>query len=312
MEPSQLLHEAHHELRTIADCIRFGLSLFNESDLYFGHGTESALDDVVALVLGVLNLPPDLDAIYFSSRLTTTERKMVIDKLVIRLSTREPVAYIINKSYFCGLPFYVDRRVLIPRSPIAEMIEEAFSPWIERSQISRILDLGTGSGCIAIACALMIPEASVDAIDISPEALEVAEINVEEFDLEGELRLIQSDLFTGLSREDRYDVIISNPPYVPSESMEDLPAEYLHEPMSALDGGEDGLIFVDRILREASKHLTDHGILIVEVGEAEPFLIEKYPSVPFTWLQFARGGEGVFLLTKQELDDYQSVFQAEV
>ncbi len=311
MNPMELSTEAEHELHTIADCIRFALSLFNGSDLYYGHGTESALDDSVALVLGVLNLPPDLDALYFSSRLLFSERKRVVESILKRLTSREPVAYLIKKSYFCGLPFYVDSRVLIPRSPIGEMIGDAFSPWIDRERIERILDVGTGSGCIAIACALMIPEASVDALDINSNALEVAKKNRLDFDLEEEVRLIQSDLFSQIGPEDRYDVIISNPPYVPSDSMANLPLEYLHEPASALDGGEDGLIFVDRILREASKHLTEHGILIVEVGEAEPFLMEKYPLVPFTWLQFAHGGEGVFLLTKQELDDYRSAFQDE-
>ncbi len=309
MNHTDCLSDAQNELHTISDYIRFAMGLFNESDLYYGHGTASALDDSVALVLGALKLSPDLDAVYFSSRLLMSERKMLLAAIFKRLKTHEPVAYLIQKSYFCGLPFYIDQRVLIPRSPIGELIEEAFSPWIERDRISRILDLGTGSGCIAIACALLIPEASVDAIDIDLAALEVAKKNCLDFDLTETLRLIPSDLFSALSNTDRYDVIISNPPYVPSSSMLTLPKEYHHEPQAALDGGQDGLMIVDRILKEASQYLSEQGILIVEVGEAQIYLTEKYPLVPFTWLQFSNGGDGVFLLTKQELDEYQSLFQ---
>jgi len=309
MNNLDIFEQAQQELLTVSDCIRFALSLFQRSDLYYGHGTESSLDDAVALVLGSLNLPPDLDALYFPTRLLRSEVAIVINNIQKRITTREPVAYLINESYFCGMPFYVDPRVLIPRSPVAELIEEGFSPWIERDLIERILDVGTGSGCIAIACAVHIPQAAVEAIDIDSDALEVAKKNIALYGLEKELRLIQSDLFSGLKEDDRFDIIISNPPYVPSPSMKTLPQEYLHEPHLALDGGEDGLIFVNHMLKQASKHLTPHGILIIEVGEAQQFLIEKYPLVPFTWLQFTHGGDGVFLLTKQELDDCEEYFQ---
>ncbi|MBM4223129.1 MAG: 50S ribosomal protein L3 N(5)-glutamine methyltransferase [Gammaproteobacteria bacterium] len=311
MDSAVLLREdALTHLHSVQDWIRFGISLFNQSDLYYGHGTSSSLDDAVALVLGALSLPPDLDALYFQSRLMPNEREQLLNLMIERITTRRPVAYLIGTSYFCGFPFHVDERVLIPRSPIAELIEESFSPWIDSEKIERILDIGTGSGCIGIACALLLPGVMVDAVDIDVKALEVASKNRALYNLEDSVRLIQSSLFSGLDADDQYDVIISNPPYVPTSSMYTLPAEYKHEPRHALDGGEDGLLFVDEILRHAAHHLTENGILIVEVGEAQEHLEEKYPEVPFTWLQFARGGDGVFLLTKQELIDYHQFFQS--
>jgi ribosomal protein L3 glutamine methyltransferase len=290
--------------------IRFAMSEFNKSDLFYGHGTESSLDDAVALILGTLALPPDLDHLYFQTRLLPSEKKLLLSRIERRIEKKEPVAYLISESYFAGLSFYVDNRVLIPRSPIAEVIEEEFSPWIDANNVERILDIGTGSGCIAIASALMCESALVDAVDISTDALAVAKINVERYALEEQVRLIQSDLFEKLSSADQYDIIIANPPYVPSSSMKVLPKEYLHEPQGALDGGEDGLKLVDKILVEAINYLTPHGILIVEVGEAQVHLEEKYPGIPFTWLQFSRGGDGIFLLTRQELLEHQKEIQA--
>jgi ribosomal protein L3 glutamine methyltransferase len=305
-ELSKKIQEASENLETINDLIRFSISEFNKNELFFGHGTENSLDDAVALVLASLHLPPDLDAAYFQTKILPSEKKLILERIQRRIETREPVAYLISEIYFAGFHFYVDKRVLIPRSPIAELLEEEFSPWIDGDSIERILDVGTGSGCIAIASALYFPTASVDAIDINADALAVAQINADRYDLGDQLRLIQSDLFEKLTPADKYDVIIANPPYVPSSSMETLPEEYRHEPTLALDGGPDGLKLVDKILVQALDHLTPNGILIVEVGEAQQNLEEKYPNIPFTWLQFNRGGDGIFLLTAEELKEYHS------
>ena len=305
---SALYQEAQEHLVTIQDMIRFAMSEFNKSELFYGHGTESSLDDAVALVLGSLHLPPDLDALYFQTRLIPSEKQVLLDRIRRRVVDKEPVAYLISESYFAGFSFYVDKRVLIPRSPLAEVIEEECSPWIDADKIERILDIGTGSGCIAIASAMYFPEAEVDAIDISSDALEVAKINVERYSVEHQVQLIKSDLFSALSTDLVYDVIFANPPYVPTSSMATLPEEYRHEPAGALDGGPDGLEFVDKILSQAAQFLSPHGIIIVELGEAQPYLEEKYPNIPFTWLQFSRGGDGVFLLTRDELIEYQKDF----
>jgi ribosomal protein L3 glutamine methyltransferase len=297
--------EICQELHTILDFFRFASSLFDKHGLFYGHGTTSPLDDAIALVLGALNLPPDLEPLYFQSRLLVSEKKHLISLIQRRIEEREPVAYLINTSYFANLKFYVDKRVLIPRSPLAELIHENFSPWIAGENIKNVLDIGTGSGCIAIACALFLPQdVMVDAVDISEEALEVARINVAHYGLEDKSHLIHSDLFEGLPAQASYDVIISNPPYVPRSSMTTLPQEYHHEPQSALEAGHDGLEVVDKILVQASHYLRPHGIIIIEVGEAQPFLEQKYPFLPVTWIQFENGGEGVFILTAQDLQEH--------
>lgn len=292
------------QLHTILDFIRFALSSFTKANLYYGHGTTNALDDAVALVLGALSLPPDTDNMYFQSNLTHAEKELLLSLIERRVETREPVAYLINKSYFAGLEFYVDNRVLIPRSPIAELIDNSFSPWIAADHVENILDIGTGSGCIAIACALFMPNAHVDAVDISEDALEVARKNVAHYNIEEFCTLIQSNIFEKVPSGKTYDLIITNPPYVPIASMSTLPQEYLHEPEQALVAGEDGLTIVDKILSQATKYLKPHGILVVEVGEAQPYLEDKYPFLPLTWIQFENGGDGVFILTYQELKEH--------
>lgn len=292
--------EAIVELYTLRDMLRWIVSQFYAANLFFGHGTDNAWDEAVAIVLYALHLPPDITSQILDARLTTNERRKIVRLVLRRIKERIPSAYITHEAWFAGLPFFVDERVLIPRSPIAELIEQHFSPWIADEQISRILDLGTGSGCIAIACALTFPEVKVDAADVSPAALEVAKLNVDKHNVGEQIRLVQSDLFAELQHE-KYDIIISNPPYVSTQEVAELPEEYHHEPILGLVAGKEGLDFAIKILNEAAKHLTDNGILIVEVGNSEHSLVEKYPQIPFTWLEFQRGGGGVFLLTKKQL-----------
>ena len=255
-------------------------------------------------MLGALGLPFDLSEEQLDGNVAAADEERIRELVARRISSREPVAYLLKKAWFAGLPFYVDERVLVPRSPIAELIRDRFSPWIKPDEPTRILDLGTGSGCIAIACAAAFPDATVDATDIDPGALEVARINCEKHDVASRVNLIEADLFSTLQGS-KYDVIISNPPYVPDEEMQALPAEYRHEPSLALAAGAAGLDMVARILSEAHGHLRPHGILVVEVGNARAALEEKYPRIPFTWLEFEHGGEGVFVMFNMDVQDIQ-------
>ncbi|HET9843563.1 MAG TPA: 50S ribosomal protein L3 N(5)-glutamine methyltransferase [Gammaproteobacteria bacterium] len=295
--------EATQELVTIRDFIRWAVSHFNQANLVFGHGTDNAWDEAVHLVLSSLRLAPGSDQNVLEAKLTHTERKQIVINIERRVKERIPVPYLIQEAWFAGLNFYVDERVIIPRSPIAELIEEEFSPWVESENVHHILDLCTGSGCIAISTALAIPHAQIDAVDINQDALDVAAINVKKFAVQENVRLIQSDLFEKLE-DKKYDIIVTNPPYVRTEEYHFLPKEFHHEPKLALEAGEDGLQVVGRILQSAQNHLTPKGILIVEVGLLQENLEAKYPDVPFTWLQFERGGEGVFLLTAEELKEF--------
>ncbi len=294
------INEAVRDLRSIRDLIRWGMSRFNEADLFYGHGTDNALDEAAYLVLFALHMPPQPGDAYLETRLTESERRAAAELIARRIDERQPAPYLTHEAWFAGLPFYVDERVLIPRSPVAELIEAHFEPWIDSSRVDSILDLCTGSGCIAIACAEAFPFASVDGADLSADALEVAAINRERFGLDERLDLVQSDLFNSLEGR-RYDVIISNPPYVDAEDMAALPDEFRHEPELALAAGDDGLDLVRIMLREAPKHLEEGGILLCEVGNSAPALEAAYPQLPFVWLEFERGGEGVFLLTREQL-----------
>jgi len=294
------------ELRTLRDFVRWAASRFQEAGLVFGHGTDNALDEAAALVLHALHLPIDLTAVWWESRLTAVEAEAVMDLIRRRIQERLPLAYLTNEAWFAGLPFYVDQRVLVPRSPMAELIQQRVMPWLQPDEVQRVLDLCTGSGCIAIACAYAFHEADVDGLDISADALAVAGINVERHHLQDRVRLLQSDVFDALSAETRYDLIISNPPYVDAQDMSDLPPEYRHEPRLGLEAGEDGLDLVRRILREARQRLTDHGVLVVEVGNSAPALVAAFPEVPFVWLDFEHGEGQVFLLTAEQLTDYQA------
>jgi ribosomal protein L3 glutamine methyltransferase len=295
------------QLITIKDCIRWGVSHFNEADLFYGHGLSSALDESVYLCLYALHLPHDFSTDYFNSRLTTDEKLKVLNLLEQRIETRQPAAYLTHEAWFMGLKFHVNEHVLVPRSPIAELIDRQFEPWVDPEKIDSILDLCTGSACIAIACAYAFDWADVDAADISANALQVAERNVAEHHLEERVSLIESDLFSNIPPR-QYDLIVSNPPYVDAEDMAGLPDEYLHEPELGLTAGDDGLDLVIPMLQQARKFLTDHGILVVEVGNSQFALQEQFPQVAFHWLEFEHGGHGVFLLTAQQLDDYIDEF----
>jgi ribosomal protein L3 glutamine methyltransferase len=287
-------------LVTLRDYVRFAASRFSESGLCFGHGTSGPLDEAAALVLHALHLPYDVPGGYFEAKLTPDEREQVLGLIEQRVDERKPLAYLTREAPFAGLSFYVDERVLVPRSPIAELIENRFAPWLDADDVTDILDLCTGSGCIAIACAHIFPEACVDAVDISPDALAVARVNIERHDLGERVQAIVSDVYEALG-DKRYDLIVSNPPYVNATEWRGLPPEFHAEPRIGLESGEDGLDCVRRIVREAPRHLKPGGVLVVEVGSAAEALVAAYPDAPFCWLDFERGGDGVFLLTADQV-----------
>jgi ribosomal protein L3 glutamine methyltransferase len=283
----------------LGDLIAWGAELFDQAGLSFGHGTDSAWDEAAQLVLFALGLGIAETDHDLQRQLSLREKQLAYELLIRRVSERRPAAYLIHEAWFAGLAFYVDERVLVPRSPVAELIEERLAPWIEADRVESILDLCTGSGCIGIACAYAFPQARVDLVDISSDALEVARENIFRHDLKGRVRAIESDLFEQL-QGCRYDVIVCNPPYVDAPTMAALPDEYQYEPVLGLAGGREGLDVVERVLQRASVHLHRRGILITEVGDSEAALIARYPRAPFIWLEFERGGNGVFVLTAEE------------
>jgi ribosomal protein L3 glutamine methyltransferase len=298
------------QLHTIADYCRYGATLFNQAELFYGHGSENAFTDAYILVMYALSLPNDLDNSLMTCRLVETEKETVLELFNRRIEEQIPVPYITNIAYFAQLPFYVDERVLIPRSPIGELIEKQFFPYISPENTpKRILDLCTGSGCIAIACASYFDESEVDAVDLSIEALNVAQMNIENHGLSEQVFPIQSDIFSGVKGQ-RYDLIVTNPPYVDQDDIDSLPQEYLHEPEMGLGCGNDGLDIVRVILAQSAQYLTDDGLLFCEVGNSEVHVKALYSEVPFTWLSFERGGHGVFMLTKAQLVEFSAVFTA--
>jgi len=297
------------ELTTVADWIRFATSRFAAASLHYGHGTASASDEAHALVMQVLGLGFAPAAYVYQATLTATEREHLASLIERRIAERIPLPYLLGSAWFCGLEFTVDPRVLIPRSPIAELIETRFEPWAALAPGARILDMCTGSGCIAIACALWLDDVTVDAVDLDDDALAVAGANVARHAVSDRVTLHRSDLFSALDGR-RYDLIVANPPYVPPASIEHLPPEYAHEPTVALRADDDGLALVHRLIAAAVHHLTDDGVLIVEVGESADSFVEAYPSLPVMWCEFERGGDGVFALNASALGEYAAASPA--
>ncbi len=297
------------ELASIIDFIRYGASRFSAAGLTFGHSHDNPIDEATHLVLASLHLPPDIPPAYGAGRLTAEERDAVLALIDRRVNERLPVAYLVGETWFAGLKFKSDRRALVPRSPIAELIESRFAPWLDHRPIERALDLCTGSGCIGIAMAEYNPDWQVDIVDISEEALSLARENIVFQHLEGRVHAIQSDLFAGVEGQ-RYDLIVSNPPYVTEDEYTALPGEYRHEPKLGLTSGEDGLDLCLRMLDEAAEHLTDEGLLIVEVGESEHALAALLPEVPFIWVEFKVGAMGVFALERRDLIEHADAIRA--
>lgn len=301
-----IVEQIINQLNTIQDFIRWAASEFNRADIYYGHGTDNAIDEAKQLVLPTLNLPLTIPAEFYAANLTKEEKQLIVENIFSRIERHIPTPYLTHRAWFCQHEFYVDERVLIPRSPIGELINNHLDGIID-FEPRNILDLCTGSGCIGIACAYQYPDAEVDLADISDEALEVAQINIEGHDLQNRVMPILSDLFNDLP-EVQYDVIISNPPYVDHEDMSDLPEEFKVEPELALVAGHDGLDIVTRILKESADHLSKFGVLICEVGNSSVALQARYPQVPFKWIEFAHGGDGVFMLTKKQLIEFNDIF----
>ncbi|MDR2451649.1 MAG: 50S ribosomal protein L3 N(5)-glutamine methyltransferase [Candidatus Accumulibacter sp.] len=296
-----LYDQAREELTTLRDLMRFAVSRFHEAGVFFGHGTDNARDEAACLLLHSLRLPVDQLDPYMDARLTAGERAGALDLIRRRITERLPAAYLTHEAWLAEHRFFVDERVIVPRSHIAELLREQLSPWISDPwAVDRVLDVGTGSGCLAILAAEAFPEAAVDALDLSPDALAVARINVEEYDLENRIRLIESDAFSALSGE-RYDLILANPPYVDAESMLRLPDEYRREPRLALEGGEDGLDLVRLLLAQAARHLQPDGLLIVEIGKHKDALERAFPRLSFVWLDTQAGESLVFLLRRKDL-----------
>jgi ribosomal protein L3 glutamine methyltransferase len=303
-EPSFQTVAAH--LETPADFVRWGASRFAAAGLHFGHGTANAIDDAAALVLHALHLPHDAPPRLLDARLLPEEKRRVHALIERRIAERIPTPYLTGEAWFAGLRFVVDERVLVPRSPIAELIERGFEPWLEPERVLRVLDLCTGSGCIAIACALAFPAAQVDGTDVSTDALAVAGANRALHGLGDRVAFHAGDLWA--DREPGYDLIVANPPYVDAAEMAALPPEHRHEPALALAAGGDGLDVAMRILREAPRYLAADGLLVCEVGASATALEQRCPRVPFTWIEFERGGDGVFVMTADELVAHAASF----
>ena len=295
-----LFRQAESSLHTLRDFLRFAVSRFQQAGLVFGHGSDNAHDEAAYLILHTLHLPLDMLEPYLDAALLADEKTELLGKLRERIEQRVPVAYITQHARQGDFDFYVDERVIVPRSFIYELLGEPLSPWIEYPElVHRALDLCTGSGCLAIQMAAHYPAAQIDAVDISLDALEVAAVNVEDYGLQERIQLVHTDLFEGL--EGTYDLIVSNPPYVDAESVDALPEEYLHEPELALGSGEDGLDTTREILLQAAKFLNPRGVLLVEIGHNRDVLEREYPELPFVWLDTSGGDGFVFLLTREQL-----------
>ena len=295
----QTLRDAERELVTLTDFVRFGATLFSSEAVFFGHGTDNPVDEASALVLHALGLGPDIPVEFWQARLLPREKTDVLRLFSRRVRERKPVPYLTGRAWFAGLEFMVDERVLIPRSPIAELIAQGFQPWLEVPEPGRILDLCTGSGCIAVACADAFPSSAVTATDLCAAALEVASINVRRFGLQRQIELVHTDLFAGLSG--RFDLVVCNPPYVPAWDFEGLPREYGYEPRDALLAGETGVELLHRILDQVRAHLEADGLLVLEVGTAREAFEEAYPNLTMGWPEFEHGGGDVCLIRAEAL-----------
>ncbi|WP_425917625.1 50S ribosomal protein L3 N(5)-glutamine methyltransferase [Acinetobacter sp. TSRC1-2] len=320
------LQEAAENLTTIRDFIRFGVSALRQYDAHLGQGTEDFFAESSALVLQTLALDWNANPEILDAKLLPSEKAEFISLLERRINEKVPTSYLLNLAYFCDKPYYVDERVLIPRSPIAELINQRFAPYcldengLVREALNnlpendhpqmprRILDMCTGSGCIAIALAYAFPESEVDATDISKEALEVASINAEHHNMQYQVALMESDLFSKIPAENQYDLIVSNPPYVDAEDMADLPVEFLHEPELALAAGQDGLDLVRKMLAQATDYLTENGLIVIEVGNSEWAMKQNFNTVDFHWLTFQKGGSGIFALTAEQCRKHRDLF----
>ena len=296
------IEKAASQLLTIRDLLRFGVSSFHRSEIFYGHGTDNAWDEALSLILHALDLPMDIDREVLDARLLDDERRAILQLFVDRIEKRIPVPYLTGKAWFCGLEFIVDERVLVPRSPIAEIIEAGFRPWYQGEYPYRILDLCAGSGCIGIACAYAFEDAEVVLADISDDALDVAELNIRKHNCWDRVETLQSDLFSNVSGI--FDLIVCNPPYVDNEDLFSMPVEYQHEPAIALASGELGLDHPLQILRDAAHYLTEDGVLVMEVGNSGVHLEEAYPGIDFNWVECKRGGHGVLVVSKAELEYY--------
>lgn len=298
------------ELQTLRDFLRWTTSRFLEAGLFYGHGNEDAFNEASQLLLSRVNLPVnELPELFLDARLTSDEKDKLLCLIEKRIEQRIPLPYLTHEAWFAGLPFYVDERVLIPRSPFAELIDNQFQPWLESpDELGRILDLCTGSGCIAIALAMAFPEATVDAVDISEDALAVADINIKKHELQDQVRAIQSDCWQAIEPQQQYDLIVSNPPYVGAEEMAGLPAEYRHEPASALEAADNGLALVREILLNAADYLSDNGLLFVEVGNSDLAVDAAWPDMAFMWLEFESGGHGIFMLDKAQCIEFRQKY----
>jgi ribosomal protein L3 glutamine methyltransferase len=291
------------ELFTIRDWLRFTVSRFEEAKVFYGHGTDNAYDEAAWLILSALHLPHDTLENFLDAVITESERKHLAHLIERRITDRTPTAYLVREAWLKGFKFYVDERVIVPRSFIAELLEEQLAPWIEYPElVHSAADICTGSGCLGVLLANAFPDASIDVVDISSDAIAVSNINIAEYGLQQQVHAIQSDMFSALAGK-TYDLIISNPPYVDAPSMAALPQEYRNEPQLALGSGTGGLDHTHTLLRDAPRHLNDGGLLVVEIGHNRDALLEAYPDLPFTWLEVAAGNEFVFMLTKEQLEN---------
>ena len=295
------MNSAIDDLITLRDWLRWAVSCFEEAGLFYGHGTDNAWDEAAWLILATLHLPRERLDPFLDARLTRTERSNLLNILQQRVARRLPAAYLTHEAWLGPFRFYVDERVIVPRSYFAELLEDGFAPWIEEPEaVNRVLDLCTGSGCLAIVMAHVFTNAQVDAIDLSPDALDVARRNIDDYRLGDRVNTVESDLFAGVQGQ-RYDLIISNPPYVTAEAMATLPAEYRHEPSMALAAGDDGLDVVRRILSTARQHLTPNGVLAIEVGHNRDLVDAAFPNLPILWLDTETAEATVFLLQRDDL-----------